>query len=72
VQGRHGYAAIGRDGQVILVVAPGRRLIVVASSHVVGPKQGGDAIFGWSTWLSSRTCAEFVYFTRWDQSGPNL
>jgi CubicO group peptidase (beta-lactamase class C family) len=44
VQGQHGYAAIGGGGQVILVV-PDRRLIVVASSHVVGPEQGGDAIF---------------------------
>ena len=44
VQGQHGYAAIGSGGQVILV-APDRRLIVVASSYVVGPDQGGDAIF---------------------------
>ena len=44
VQGRHGYAAIGSDGQVILVV-PDRRLIVVASSRVVGPDDGGDPIF---------------------------
>jgi CubicO group peptidase (beta-lactamase class C family) len=44
VQGQHGYSAIGGGGQVILVV-PGRRLIVVASAHVVGPEQGGDAIF---------------------------
>ena len=27
------------------LVVPGRRLIVVASSDVVGPEQGGDAIF---------------------------
>ena len=38
------YAAIGSGGQVILV-APDRRLIVVASSYVVGPDQGGNAIF---------------------------
>jgi CubicO group peptidase (beta-lactamase class C family) len=44
VDGQHGYAAIGGGGQVILV-DPGRRMIVVASSHVVGPDQGGDAIF---------------------------
>jgi CubicO group peptidase (beta-lactamase class C family) len=44
VQGQHAYAAIGSSGQVILV-DPGRRLVVVASSHVVGPDQGGDAIF---------------------------
>jgi CubicO group peptidase (beta-lactamase class C family) len=43
VQGQHGYAAIGGGGQVILV-APSRRLIVVASSRVVGPDAGGDAI----------------------------
>jgi CubicO group peptidase (beta-lactamase class C family) len=44
VQGQHGYAAVGGGGQVILV-NPGRQLVVVASSRVVGPDQGGDAIF---------------------------
>ena len=44
VQGQHGYAAIGSHGQIILVV-PDRRLIVVAESNVIGPDQGGDAIF---------------------------
>jgi CubicO group peptidase (beta-lactamase class C family) len=44
VQGQHGYAAIGGGGQVILV-APSRRLIVVASSRVVGPDVGGETIF---------------------------
>ena len=44
VQGQHGYAAIGSGGQVILVV-PDRRLIVIAASNVIGPDQGGDAIF---------------------------
>jgi CubicO group peptidase (beta-lactamase class C family) len=44
VQGQHGYAAVGGGGQVILV-NPGRQLVMVASSRVVGPDQGGDAIF---------------------------
>ena len=44
VQGQHGFAAIGSNGQLILVM-PERRLVVVAMSNVVGPDSGADGLF---------------------------